>query len=127
LTEVQHGVSRYSYSETCERLIAAIADSGSTLFGRIDQQAAARAAGLDLRPTTLLIFGNPRGGTPLMDAWPLAALDLPLKLLVWEEDAKVSVAYVPVRIIAGRYGVTGKDALVQALDGALAALVAAVA
>lgn len=126
MTQAQAGVSRYPYAETLERLTAAIAEAGSTLFACIDQRAAARAVGLELRPTTLLVFGNPKGGTPLMVAYPLAALDLPLKLVVWEENAAVNVAYVPVRVIASRYGVVGKETLVAALDGALAALVATV-
>jgi uncharacterized protein (DUF302 family) len=117
--------SRYSYAETLARLQTAIVAAGSTLFASIDQSAAAKSVGLHLRPTTLLIFGNPRGGTPLMEAFPMIALDLPLKLLVWEEHG-VHVAYTPVRVIAERYGVTGKDALVTALDHGLETLVASV-
>ena len=71
-------ISRYAYGETVERLMSAIAAAGTTLFAQIDQSAAAENAGLRLRPTTLLVFGNPKAGTPLMDAFPLAALDLPL-------------------------------------------------
>jgi uncharacterized protein (DUF302 family) len=120
---VVSNVSRYSYRETIERLTAAIADAGNTLFAHIDQSAAAAAAGLTLRPTTLLVFGNPKGGTPLMEAFPLAALDLPLKCIVWEERDAVNVAYVPLSVIAARYGITGKDAVVAAIDRALGALV----
>jgi len=111
--------SGYSYSETCERLKAAIVAGGATLFAEIDQSAAAESVGLHLRPTALLVFGNPRGGTPLMDAFPLSALDLPLKVLVWEGPAGVQVAYTQARVIAARYAVTGKDALIAALDHAL--------
>lgn len=100
--------SRYSYADTLERLTKAITDGGSTVFDNIDQSAAAQSVGLSLRPTALLIFGNPKGGTPLMDAVPLTALDLPLKLLVWEENGKVSVAYTPAHVIAKRYMVIGK-------------------
>jgi uncharacterized protein (DUF302 family) len=115
--------SRHSYSETLERLRAAIAAAGSTLFAEIDQSAAANSVGLILRPTTLLIFGNPKGGTLLMDAFPLSALDLPLKLLVWEAAGAVEVAYTPASSIAARYAVTGKDALIAALDAALTTIV----
>jgi uncharacterized protein (DUF302 family) len=125
--EAALSVSRYSFDETVERLKSAIAASGNTLFAQIDQSEAARNAGLRLRPTTLLIFGNPKAGTPLMDAFPLAALDLPLKCVVWEDDAAVSVAYVPMRVIAARHGVAGKDVLVGTIDQALKALVDAVA
>ena len=87
--------SRYSYAQTVERLTKAITDAGNTIFASIDQAAAATSVGMTLRPTTLIVFGNPRGGTPLMAAFPLMALHLPLKLLVWEEDG-VSVGYADV-------------------------------
>ncbi len=119
--------SRHPYAETVALLTAAIAAAGSTLFASIDQSAAAAAAGLSLRPTTLLIFGNPKGGTPLMEAAPLSALDLPLKLLVWDEDGAVMVAYVRASAIAARYGVAGKDALIAALDRTLESLASSVA
>lgn len=119
--------SRYPYAETVERLSSAVADAGNTIFATIDQAAAARAAGASLRPTTLIVFGNPKGGTPLMDAFPLVGLELPLKLLVWEQDGATSVAYVAMAEIAARYGVTGMDARVAGMDAALAALVATVA
>ncbi|HEY6464400.1 MAG TPA: DUF302 domain-containing protein [Candidatus Acidoferrales bacterium] len=111
--------SRYSYSETIVRLSKAIEDGGNTIFATIDQSAAALGAGLTLRPTSLFIFGNPKGGTPLMDAFPLVALELPLKLLVWEADGRVSVAFVPMADVATRYDVTGMDARIAAMDRAL--------
>ena len=121
------GRSRYSYSETVARLTKAAQDAGNTIFAVIDQAAAASSAGLNLRPTTLILFGNPKSGTPLMVADPLVALDLPLKLLVWEEDGVVSVAYTPASEIAARYNVTGMEARTEAMDHAFAALTAAVA
>jgi uncharacterized protein (DUF302 family) len=114
--------SRSSYAETVAALTKAIADAGNTIFATIDQAAAAKSAGLALRPTTLLIFGNPKGGTPLMDAFPLVALDLPLKLLVWEDGAVVNVAYTPASEIALRYGVPIDDPRLAAMDRALAAI-----
>lgn len=119
--------SRYSYAETLEQLSEAIVAAGNTIFDKIDQAAAAASAGLQLRPTTLILFGNPKGGTPLMQAFPLVALDLPLKLLVWEESDGVRVAYTPVGEIAARYGVTGMDARIEAMERALEALAAHVA
>lgn len=119
--------SRYSYSETIANLTKAMTDGGNTIFAIIDQSGAAQHVGLTLRPTTLIVFGNPKGGTPLMDAFPLVALELPLKLLVWEENGIVSVAYVPMSEIAARYGVTGMDARVSAMDQALDALTGNVA
>lgn len=118
--------SRHSYVHALEILKKAITDAGNTIFASIDQSAAAAGAGLNLRPTTLLIFGNPKGGTPLMDAFPLVALELPLKLLVWQEAGGVSVAYERMSEIAARFGVTGMDARIEAMDHALDALTAAV-
>lgn len=111
--------SRYSFSDTVERLSKAIADAGYTIFARIDHAEAAARAGLTLRPTTLIIFGNPKGGTPLMDASPRVALELPLKLLAWEEVGNVNVAYTPMSETAARYGVTGMDTQIAAMDRAL--------
>jgi uncharacterized protein (DUF302 family) len=119
--------SRLSYPDTVGALSKAIANAGNSIFATIDQAAAAAGVGLTLRPTTLIVFGNPKGGTGLMAAFPLAALDLPLKLVVWEEDGAVKVAYVPASVIAERYGVTGMDALIANMDHALDALTGLVA
>ena len=119
--------SRYTYADTVARLTKSIADAGNTIFATIDQAAAARGAGLALRPTMLLVFGNPKAGTPLMDGYPLAALDLPLKLLIWEEDAVVHVAYVPASEVVARNSITGKDALIAAMDSALKGLATSIA
>ncbi|HET6277128.1 MAG TPA: DUF302 domain-containing protein [Candidatus Cybelea sp.] len=119
--------SRYSYAETVAKLAAAIASAGNTIFATIDQSAAAASAGLTLRPTTLIVFGNPKGGTPFMNAFPIVGLELPLKLLVWEEPNAVNVAYASMSEIAARHGVTGMDARVAAIDAALEALTSSVA
>ena len=119
--------SRYSYAETLEKLTEAIRAKGNTIFATIDQAAAAQGVGLTLRPTTLIVFGNPKGGTGLMAAFPLIALDLPLKLVVWEEGGAVKVAYVPMATIAARYGVTGQDEKIGAMDQALNGLTDTVA
>jgi uncharacterized protein (DUF302 family) len=111
--------SRYSYPETLAKLTKAITDAGNTIFATIDQAAAAAGVGLTLRPTTLIIFGNPKGGTPLMDAFPLVGIALPLKVMVWEENGSVNVAYEPMSEIAARYAVTGMDARIAAMDQAL--------
>jgi uncharacterized protein (DUF302 family) len=103
-----------------------IAAGGNTIFAEIDEAAAAKEAGLHLRPTMLIVFGNPKGGTPIMDAFPLAALDLPLKLLVWEDGDGVAIAYVPMSEIAARYGVTAMEDRIAAIDAALERLTGAV-
>jgi len=119
-------VSRHSYAETIELLTGAMRATGNLIFCVIDQAAAAAAAGMTLRPTALIIFGNPKGGTPLMDAYPLIALDLPLKMLVWEEKGGAYVAYEAPSAIAARYGVTGMDERLTSMDAAVASLAAVV-
>jgi uncharacterized protein (DUF302 family) len=114
--------SRYTYTETIARLSRAIEGAGNTIFITIDQSAAAVAAGLTLRPTSLIVFGNPKGGTPLMEAFPLVALELPIKVLIWEDDGVVSVAYTPASEIAQRYGIPGADPRIAAMDRTLGAL-----
>ena len=118
--------SRLSHAETVGKLTAAIAGAGATLFAKIDQSGAAAAAGMKLRPTTLLIFGNPKAGTLLMDAAPLLGLDLPLRFLIWQEDGTVKVAYVAARAIAQRYDVTGQDTVVASIDKQLQSLLGTV-
>jgi uncharacterized protein (DUF302 family) len=82
--------SSYSVAETIDRLIAVLQAKSITIFARIDQQAEAEKVGLSLLPTQLFLFGKPEAGTPLMVAEPTIALDLPLKVLVWEAtDGKV--------------------------------------
>ena len=76
--------SAYDVGTTLDRLTAALAAKGITVFARIDHAAGAASVGLPLRPTTLLIFGNPVAGTPLMQAAQTAGIDLPLKALVWQ-------------------------------------------
>ncbi len=108
--------SGYAFEETVARLSAAIVAAGSTLFLALDQRAAAAKAGLQLRPTMLLVFGNPKGGTPLMDAFPPFALELPLKIVIWQEGESVELSYVRASVAARRYNVTGKDAQLAAMD-----------
>ena len=79
-------VSPFPFLETMDRLQALIADRGLRLFDIIDHEAAAAAVGLELRPTRVLVFGNPAGGTPLMHEWPALALELPLRIAVWQGD-----------------------------------------
>ena len=81
---------RNSAADTVGRLEALLQSKGLKIFSRIDQAAEARAVGLTMPPTVLLIFGDPKAGTPLMNRYPSVALDLPLKALVWESaDGKV--------------------------------------
>ena len=108
--------SRYPVTETLDRLENLLKAKGLTVFARVDHGGEAQRAGLGLRPTQLLIFGNPKTGTGLMDAVPLLALDLPLKVLAWQDEAgKVWLSYVRPAELQRRHGLT--DAQVEVLAG----------
>jgi len=94
-----------SVADTVARLSALIADRGITLFGVIDHSGEAHANGLELRDTKVVIFGSPAAGTPVMEAQPLAALDLPLKVLVWDDGGQTKLTYTAPAALAARYGV----------------------
>jgi uncharacterized protein (DUF302 family) len=113
--------SPYSVAETTERLEAVLKAAGNTIFAHVDHSGGARAAGLELRPTQLLIFGNPKAGTWLMQDAPTMAIDLPMKFLVWQDDrGTVWVAWNSVRYLAARHGLAGKDEALAAAEAAIA-------
>jgi uncharacterized protein (DUF302 family) len=96
-------ISPRSVADTVTRFTDILGAKGVKVFAVIDQTAAARAAGLELRDTSLVIFGSPAAGTPVMAAAPLAALDLPLKVLVWDDGGQTKVTYVSPAELAARY------------------------
>ena len=97
--------SQSSARETLDRLLAALATRNLTVFGRVDHAAGAASVGLPLRPTEVVIFGNPKGGTALMQDRQSAGIDLPLKALVWEDaDGKAWLTYNDPMWIAERHG-----------------------
>ena len=106
-TGVVSKLSPRPVAETVARLTDLISARGLKLFGVIDQRAAAHEAGLDLRDTVLVIFGSPAAGTPVMAAVPLSALDLPLKVLIWDDEGQTTVSYTAPAAIAARYGLSG--------------------
>jgi uncharacterized protein (DUF302 family) len=115
--------SSFSPKETMDRLVAAVTGKGLTVFARVDHAAGAREVGLELRPTELLIFGNAKGGTPLMQARQTIGIDLPLKALVWQDESGKTwltineLAWLAVRHHLG----AAADAAVTGLGNALAA------
>jgi uncharacterized protein (DUF302 family) len=120
--------SKFAVKETVDRLTAALKEKGISPAARIDHAAAARAAGLELKPTEVLLFGNPKLGTPLMQANRHAAIDLPMRVLVWEDDAgKVWVGYTPPSALKARYKLEGRDEILKTLTGALDAFTNAAA
>jgi uncharacterized protein (DUF302 family) len=115
--------SAHGATETIERLKALLAQKGIEVFAHIDHAAGARKFGLPLRPTHVLIFGNPRAGTPLMQSRQTIGLDLPLRVLVWEdEESKVWLTYRRVEDLARRHQINGCDETIKALDEGLAGL-----
>jgi uncharacterized protein (DUF302 family) len=112
--------SNYSVGETIDRLAAILGGKGLTVFARIDHEAGASKASLELRPTTVLIFGNPKLGTPLMQAAPTVAIDLPQKALAYEDAAgDVYLLYNDPAYLAARHGIAGRDAVLKKIAGAL--------
>jgi uncharacterized protein (DUF302 family) len=101
--EITTKVSPRSVSETVARLVEMVEARGMKVFAIIDQAAEARNAGLELRPTTLVLFGNPIAGTKVMEAAPLVALDLPLKVLVWADGQQTMVTYLAPDALGRRY------------------------
>jgi uncharacterized protein (DUF302 family) len=96
--------SHHSVTETAQRLQALLKEHGIQIFAHLDFTADAARAGLTMRPEQLLIFGNPKGGTPLMQAQPTVGLDLPLKALIWEDaDGRVTIAYNDPQYVLRRH------------------------
>ena len=116
-------VSPRSVADTVGRLLEATAARSLKVFAVIDHSGEAEANGLELRDTKLVIFGSPQAGTPVMVAAPLAALDLPLKILVWADGDETKISYTAPSALAARYGfgdelaarLAGIDAIADAI------------
>jgi uncharacterized protein (DUF302 family) len=115
-----------SVPETVQRMSELASAKGVKLFTVIDHSGEAAAHGLELRDTKVIVFGSPVAGTPVMQAVPLAALDLPLKLLVWDDDGQTRVSYTAPAELGARYGLSDELwARLAAIDGLTDALVSA--
>jgi uncharacterized protein (DUF302 family) len=116
-------LSPHPVAATVTRLTDMVSAKGMRLFAVIDQRAAAQEAGLDLRDTVLVMFGSPAAGTPVMDAAPLSALDLPLKVLIWDDQGQAKVSYYAPAALAARHHLppelAGNLAGINALTDAL--------
>src|SRR5262249_20682577 len=100
-----------------QRLEAALKQKGIQVFARVDHAAGAKEVGIELRPTLLLIFGNPKAGTPLMQSNQTVGIDLPLKALIWEDaDGKVWLTYNRPDYVAERHGIADRTEAVKALS-----------
>ena len=112
--------SKHTVTETIDKLEAVLNKKGMTVFKRVDHAAGAEKAGLKLRPTELLIFGNPKVGTPLMLCSQTAALDLPQKALAYKDESRqVWLVYNDPVYMAKRHNIQGCDAAVQKVTNAL--------
>lgn len=113
--------SAHDVETTADRLVTALEEKGMTVFGRVDHAAGAKGVGQELGPTELVIFGNPKAGTPLMRCGRTAGIDLPQKALIWKgDDGGVWFAYNNPRYLAKRHGIEGCDDVIATIENALA-------
>ena len=116
--------SNYSVQTTLDRLTKIMTSKGITIFARVDHAAGAKKVGKKLAPTQLLIFGNPKLGTPLMQSNRLIGIDLPLKALAWRDDhGKVWVSYNDPAYLKARYGMSDRDPVFKKMTGVLKKLI----
>lgn len=112
--------SPYPVVKTLDRLTAVLESKGITVFARVDHAAGAQKAGQSLPPTEVLIFGNPKLGTPLMTANRRIGLDLPMKALAWEDDTgQVRIGYLAPQDLAKRHGIENRADIIEKMTGAL--------
>jgi uncharacterized protein (DUF302 family) len=117
-------LSPWSMTDTVARLSAVVAARGMEVLAIIDHSSKARDVGLDLRDTKLVIFGSPSAATPVIKAVPLAALDLPLRVVVWENGYQTLVSYPAPEAVARRYGLDGDLAeALRSVDTVIAAVI----
>ena len=115
--------SVHSVSETVNRLAAAVEGAGAKVFARVDHAAGAASIGSELRPVEMLMFGNPKLGTPVMAMNPAAGLDLPMRVVVYETaDGKVTLAYHDPKALTAHEGVAGDAPVLGKIAGALGKL-----
>ena len=118
--------SPYSVEDTANRLEKVLGAKGMKIFQRVRHSDAAAAVGIPLKPIQLIIFGNPKVGSPLMQCAPTAAIDLPQKALIWQDAAgKVWIGYNDPNWLKQRHDIRGCDAVLKKVSGALAKLTAA--
>ena len=120
--------SRQPVKETIDTLVKALEGKGIKAVARVDHAAGAKSAGMELLPTEVVFFGNPKLGTPLMQANPEIAIDLPMRVVAWQDKAgKVWIGYTSTAALKARYGIAGRDDVFDAMAGALEAFTKAAA
>jgi uncharacterized protein (DUF302 family) len=112
--------SKFGVKETLDRLTAELDKRGIKVAARIDHAAAAKAVGMELPPTEVLMFGNPKLGTPLMQSAPAIGIDLPMKVLAWQDKTgKVWIGYTAPEALRARHGIADRDELFKTMAAAL--------
>ena len=119
---MQTVASPSGHAETLGRLLDAIASRGLTVFAQFDHARAAREVGMELRDEVVVVFGNPRAGTPLMQADPRIGIELPLRLLVWDAGSETTIGYNDPRELTGAYGVGAERSRLDGMASLLDAL-----
>ncbi|MDH3782332.1 MAG: DUF302 domain-containing protein [Desulfobulbaceae bacterium] len=115
--------STFNVEETADRMESILKEKGMTVFNRIKHSEAAAAVGIELRNTELILFGNPKVGSPLMKCQQSAAIDLPQKALIWEDDkATVWISYNNPRYLEKRHNITGCEEVISKIERALAGI-----
>lgn len=115
--------SPYDVPKTVDRLVSSAKNRGASVLAKVDHAAAAEKSGLALRPMVLVLIGNPKLGTLLMQSRQTAGLDLPLRLLVWQDaNGTTRIGYAPPASIAASHGITDRDEVIEKMTGALAAI-----
>jgi uncharacterized protein (DUF302 family) len=108
-----------SVADTVSALTAAVEGAGATVAAIVDHAAGAKKAGMNLAPTTLVVFGNPKLGTPLMQENRQIGIDLPMRVLVWQEGSRTRVGYIKPAMVASWYGIAADNPSVETMTGAL--------
>lgn len=116
------GAGTSGFSQTLSNLLSAIADHGLAVFAQIDHAAGAQDAGLEMAPEVVVLFGNARAGTPLMQRDPRVGIELPLRMLIWEADGVAMVGYNDPRDLERSYALSDQTATLDAMAGLLATL-----
>jgi uncharacterized protein (DUF302 family) len=108
-----------SVDETADKLVAAVEGVGAKVFARVDHAAGAQSIGEEMAPMTLVMFGNPKLGTPILKAAPKSGLDLPIRVLIWDDNGTTMIGYLDPMSLKARYSVEGADKSFEAMTGAL--------
>jgi len=114
--------SAASVAETADKLVSAVEKAGAKIFARVDHAAGAKSIDAELAEMTLVMFGNPKIGTPILQAAPRAGIDLPIRVLIWDDEGQTRIGYLDPTELKARYRVEGADQAFDVMTGALGKL-----